>query len=65
MPFDAQLFGTAANNGQMIAEVQPSGKVAEMLLELACAAMGRSEPKRTRAKLLDPVLSKLARRKAS
>ena len=26
MPFDAQLFGTAANNGQMIAEVQPAGK---------------------------------------
>ena len=65
VPFDAQLFGTAANNGQMIAEVQPSGKVAEMLLELACATMGRSEPKRTRSALLDPVLSKLARRKAS
>ena len=65
VPFDAQLFGTAANNGQMIAEVQPSGKVAELLLELACAAMGRSEPKRSRANLFDPILSKLARRKAS
>jgi pilus assembly protein CpaE len=65
VPFDAQLFGTAANNGQMIAEVQPSGKVAELLLELACAAMGRSEPKRSRATLFDPILSKLARRKAS
>ncbi len=65
VPFDAQLFGTAANNGQMIAEVQPSGKVAEMLFELACATTGRSEPKRSRANILDPILSKLARRKAS
>jgi pilus assembly protein CpaE len=45
--------------------VQPSGKVAELLLELACAVMGRSEPKRSRANLFDPILSKLARRKAS
>jgi pilus assembly protein CpaE len=65
VPFDAQLFGTAANNGQMIAEVQPSGKVAEMLLELACATTGRAEPKRSRSVLLHPILSKLARRKAS
>lgn len=65
LPFDAQLFGSAANNGQMIAEVQPSGKIAEMFLELACATTGRSEPKRSRLNLLEPILSKLARRKAS
>jgi pilus assembly protein CpaE len=65
MPFDAQLFGTAANNGQMIAEVQPSGKVAETLLDLARATTGRTEPKRSRVNLLEPILSKFARRKAS
>jgi pilus assembly protein CpaE len=66
VPFDAQLFGTASNNGQMIAEVQPSGKIAEMLLELAGATTGRLEPRRSRgATLLDPILSKFARRKAS
>jgi pilus assembly protein CpaE len=66
VPFDAQLFGTAANNGQMIAEVQPSGKIAEIFLELAGATTGRLEPRRSRgANLLDPILSKFARRKAS
>ena len=30
IPFDPQLFGTAANNGQMIAEVQPKGKTTEI-----------------------------------
>jgi pilus assembly protein CpaE len=65
VPFDAQLFGTAANNGQMIAEVQPSGKVTELFVELACAVTGRTEAKRSRAYLLEPILAKLARRKAS
>src|SRR5918998_6502216 len=65
VPFDAQLFGSAANNGQMIAEVQPSSKAAEILLELACAVTGRGEPKRSRINLLEPILAKFARRKAS
>ena len=65
MPFDAHLFGMAANNGQMLAEVQPSAKAAEILLDLACAVTGRGEPKRSRMTLLEPFLAKLARRKAS
>lgn len=65
LPFDAQLFGTAANNGQMIAEMQPSGKVAEIFAELAAAVTGRGEPKRSRTNLLEPILARLARRKAS
>ena len=65
LPFDAQLFGTAANNGQMIAEVQPAGKITEAFGELAAAMAGRSEPKRTKANLLEPILARLARRKAS
>lgn len=65
VPFDAQLFGTAANNGQMIAEVQPSGKVAPLFVDLAASIVGRAEPKRSRATILDPILAKLARLKAS
>jgi pilus assembly protein CpaE len=65
LPFDAQLFGTAANNGQMIAEVQPVGKITEAFGELAAAMTGRSEPKRAKANLLEPILARLARRKAS
>lgn len=63
IPFDAQLFGTAANNGQMIAEVQPAGKTTEMFAEVAAALAGRNEPRRTRNALLEPLLARLARRK--
>ena len=65
LPFDAQLFGTAANNGQMIAEVQTSGKVTDLFVDLACAVTGRTEPKRSRINPLEPILAKLMGRKAS
>lgn len=68
IPFEPALFGTAANNGQMIAEVQAGSKVADMFSELAATILGRPEPRRTRANLLEPLqplLAKLARRKAS
>lgn len=42
IPFDAKLFGSAANNGQMIAEVQPSGKVADAFNTLTAAVTGRT-----------------------
>ncbi len=64
--FDAALFGTAANNGQMIAEIQASGKTAESFAELAGGLLGRAEAKRSRGpSLLDPILTRIARRKAS
>jgi pilus assembly protein CpaE len=65
LPFDAALFGTAANNGQMIAEVQATGKVTESFAELAAAITGRAEPKKAKGKLLEPLMAKFARRKAS
>jgi len=42
IPFDAKLFGGAANNGQMIAELQPAGKVAEAFNTLTAAISGRA-----------------------
>ena len=63
--FDAQLFGTAANNGQMIAEVQPSGKAADVFADLAGAVTGRAEQKSGRGRFLEPILARLSRRKAS
>jgi pilus assembly protein CpaE len=63
--FDAQLFGTATNNGQMIDEVQPSGKAATTFLEIAGQIVGRGEAKRARSALLEPLIAKLSRRKAS
>jgi pilus assembly protein CpaE len=65
IPFDAHLFGTAANNGQMVAEVKPGGPVNDLFLDLAASICGRPEPRRARAGFLQPILSKLTRRKAS
>ncbi len=41
LPFDAQLFGTAANNGQMIFDVGPESKVAQSIDQLAGMLTGR------------------------
>lgn len=41
LPFDAQLFGTAANNGQMIFDVAPESKVAQGLDQLAAQLTGK------------------------
>jgi pilus assembly protein CpaE len=41
IPFDPHLFGTAANNGQMLAEVQPSAPAADAVRKLAGAITGR------------------------
>ena len=42
IPFDPQLFGTAANNAQMLAEVQPNSKAAEATRHLAELVTGRA-----------------------
>ncbi len=62
IPFDPQMFGTAANNGQMIAEVAASHKTAETFRELAKVLTGRSEVKRAKGGLLTPLLAKLMKR---
>jgi pilus assembly protein CpaE len=46
IPFDAQLFGTAANNGQMIAETDAKSPIAESFDLLARTLTGRAEVKR-------------------
>lgn len=62
IPFDPQIFGTAANNGQMIAEVSSSHRAAEIFRQLAQAMTGRVEQKRPRSGLLTPLLEKLKRK---
>ena len=59
IPFEPQIFGTAANNGQMVAEVSSGHKTAEMFRQLAQTLTGRSEVKRSRGSMLSPLLSKL------
>jgi len=46
IPFDAHLFGTAANNGQMIAETDPKSPVAEAFDMVARVVTGRAETRR-------------------
>jgi pilus assembly protein CpaE len=42
LPFDPPLFGGAANNGQMVVQVQPNSRAAEGIKMLAGLVTGRS-----------------------
>jgi pilus assembly protein CpaE len=65
IPFEPQVFGTAANNGQMISEVSSGHRAAETFRGLAQTLTGRAEVKRSRgAGLLTPLIEKLKRRQA-
>jgi pilus assembly protein CpaE len=62
IPFEPQVFGAAANNGQMIAEISASHRTAEMFRQLAQQLTGRMEPKKQRSGLLSPLLEKVLHR---
>ncbi|PPQ19721.1 CtpF protein [Bradyrhizobium sp. AC87j1] len=59
IPFEPQIFGSAANNGQMIAEISASHKSIEMFLQIAQRLTGRSETKKQKSSLLSPLIDKL------
>jgi pilus assembly protein CpaE len=59
IPFEPPVFGTAANNGQMIAEVASGHKTAEMFRHLAQVLTGRAATKKQRSGLFAPLLGKL------
>ena len=42
IPFDAALFGTAANNGQMIAEVAANNKINDVFRSIGMHVTGRN-----------------------
>jgi len=56
LPFDPKLFGQAANNGQMIAEVGPKSKAAEALDQLAQEIARREAPARAKTSFLASLL---------
>ncbi len=64
IPHDAKLFGAAANNGQMIAEIEAKGKIAEIFVALANEVAGRGEARKAKRGLLDPLIAKFVRKKA-
>ena len=59
IPFNPRLFGTAANNGQMIAEISAKHRTTAMFLQIARQLTGRIEPKKPKRSLLAPILRKL------
>lgn len=68
VPFDAVLFGNAANKGQMIGEVDSKHATTEIFRSLAAAVTGRAEirkAKRPGLAQLMPLIEKLRARKAS
>ena len=59
IPFDPQLFGNAANNGRMIAEMDAKSPVAAAFSEIAHVLTGRAEVKQKRSSGLLSGLSSL------
>jgi len=59
IPFDSRMFGTAANNGQMIAEISAGHRTTKMLLQIAQQLTGRGETKKPRGSFLSPLIRKL------
>jgi pilus assembly protein CpaE len=59
IPFDPQMFGSAANNGQMIAEIAAGHRTTEMFLQIAQRLTGRGETKKPKGSFLSPFLEKL------
>ena len=59
IPFDSKMFGTASNNGQMIAEISASHRTTLLFQEIAEQLTGRSEFKKPRRSFLSPIMRKL------
>ena len=59
IPFEPQMFGSAANNGQMIAEISANHRTTEMFLQIAQRLTGRGETKKPRGSFLSPLIEKL------
>ncbi|MBI5265355.1 MAG: CtpF protein [Bradyrhizobium sp.] len=62
IPFDPQVFGAAANNGQMIAEISANHRTIEMFLHIAQRLTGRSETKKAKSSFLSPLIEKLRKK---
>ncbi len=63
IPFDAQLFGNASNNGLMIAEADPKNPIAGIFEMVARTVTGRIEPRRQKRSALAPILARFRGKK--
>ena len=62
IPFDAPLFGEAANSGLMIAESSAKSPIAESLSQIAHVVTGRAEVKKRKKAGLSSLMSLLGRK---
>ncbi|MGI6854077.1 AAA family ATPase [Mesorhizobium sp. 1B3] len=63
IPFDAQLFGNAANSGRMLGELAKQSPIAQTINEIAHVLTGRSEIKSRRKPGLSGLLGRLKLKK--
>jgi pilus assembly protein CpaE len=59
VPFDPRVFGTAANNGQMIAEISERHRATRMFVQIAQQLTGYEDVKKPRGSFLSPIIGKL------
>jgi pilus assembly protein CpaE len=64
IPFDTKVFGTAANNGQMIAEISARHRATQMFLHLAQQLTGHRNMRKQRRSVLSPIIDKLQKKRA-
>lgn len=63
--FDPKLFGLAANNGQMLGEVEPQSHIVETLDDLARSLTGRDSGRKGKGSLLPTLIDRFVRKRAS
>ncbi|SON54413.1 septum site-determining protein MinD [Hartmannibacter diazotrophicus] len=63
VPFDAAMFGAAANNGQMIAEYSPKSPTVGIFEEIGRVIAGRGVVQKAKRSALAPLMAKLGRGK--
>jgi pilus assembly protein CpaE len=59
IPFDSRMFGTASNNGQMIAEISANHRTTLLLQQIARQLTGHGELKTPRGSLFSPIIKRL------
>jgi pilus assembly protein CpaE len=64
IPFDSKLFGTAANNGQMIQQISASHRTTLMFLQMAQRLTGHAVTRKSRGSLLAPIMPIINRLRA-
>ena len=65
LQFEAALFGSAANSGRMIREIEPKSATAETIAQIAHIITGRAEARKRKKSGLPDLMSLIGRKKAA